>query len=179
MESPRFKTEEREKARLNRRLISSERRDEAEKALLSFALTHWTTGLVMSFSSYGTEISTLFLNQILAQEKRLLLPRRGEAGLVPYIIEDLTSLEPNGKLLEPNPSLSEPWKGPIDIILVPALAFDSNNHRLGYGKGHYDWFLTNWKGGAKSIGIGFKEQGGNTVFPIESHDVPLDEVALF
>ena len=31
-----------------------------------------------------------------------------------------------------------------DFMLVPLLAFDSNNNRLGYGKGFYDKFLKNF-----------------------------------
>lgn len=30
----------------------------------------------------------------------------------------------------------------LDLIIVPALACDINNYRLGYGKGFYDRFLT-------------------------------------
>ena len=43
----------------------------------------------------------------------------------------------------------EPWlsKKPMvpDFMLVPLLAFDNNNNRLGYGKGFYDKFLKNKK----------------------------------
>ena len=32
-----------------------------------------------------------------------------------------------------------------DIILLPLLAYDKNNYRLGYGKGYYDHYLNNQK----------------------------------
>ncbi len=31
--------------------------------------------------------------------------------------------------------------GDIDVLLVPGLAFDSNGHRMGQGKGYYDRFI--------------------------------------
>ena len=35
---------------------------------------------------------------------------------------------------------------PSDIIIVPAMSYDSNGFRLGYGKGFYDRFLPNFMG---------------------------------
>ena len=34
-------------------------------------------------------------------------------------------------------------KNLIDLVIIPALAVDKNNHRLGYGGGFYDRFLEN------------------------------------
>ena len=41
----------------------------------------------------------------------------------------------------------------IDIVLVPLLAFTKKGHRLGYGKGFYDRFLSKTKSGCIHIGI--------------------------
>ena len=38
-------------------------------------------------------------------------------------------------------------------MIVPAMAFDSNGYRIGYGKGYYDRYLTDFDG--KKIGIGY------------------------
>jgi len=58
------------------------------------------------------------------------------------------------------------------VCIVPALAFDENNYRLGYGGGYYDRFLRDYKG--ISIGLCYKELIMN--IPIEEHDIPTDIV---
>jgi len=62
-------------------------------------------------------------------------------------------------------------KTELDMIIVPALAVDKNNYRLGYGGGFYDRFLKNFKG-LKIVCIS-KELIVETVFP-EKHDVKID-----
>jgi 5-formyltetrahydrofolate cyclo-ligase len=57
------------------------------------------------------------------------------------------------------------------ICIVPALAFDSNGNRLGYGKGFYDRFLNEFTG--ISIGITFSELKCD-LLPTENTDIPVD-----
>ncbi len=60
-----------------------------------------------------------------------------------------------------------------DLIIVPALAVDRNNYRLGYGKGFYDRFLKNSP--AKTIVCIPKELIVDTIFPNE-YDIAVDLV---
>ena len=65
-----------------------------------------------------------------------------------------------------------------DTILVPLLAFDSNNNRLGYGKGFYDRFLNKFlkvKKKITTIGVAFSFQKYNKL-PVSSLDVKLDYI---
>ena len=63
-----------------------------------------------------------------------------------------------------------------DISLVPLLAFDKQNYRLGYGKGYYDKYFNKYLNINKSIitiGIAFSFQKYNKL-PTSNYDVKLD-----
>jgi len=64
-------------------------------------------------------------------------------------------------------------KSVIDLVVVPALACDKNNCRLGYGKGFYDRFLAGLK--AKTIVCIPKELLLDTIYP-DDFDIPVDMV---
>jgi len=96
--------------------------------------------------------------------------------------------------------------GDIDLLIVPGLAFDSNGHRLGQGKGYYDRFIAKMryqnnaetgKGERKKpllVGVCLEEQfldaipdgldlgsaddGGSSsgIIPISEHDYLMDMV---
>lgn len=53
------------------------------------------------------------------------------------------------------------------LIIVPGLAFDKRGHRLGYGKGFYDRFLSTHP--ASTIGVCFTEFFLESL-PAEAHD---------
>ncbi len=60
----------------------------------------------------------------------------------------------------------------IDAVVVPMVAFDAHNNRLGYGGGNYDRFLPQLREGAVVVGVAFKEQKIPAV-PLEPHDLSL------
>ncbi|TDN95142.1 5-formyltetrahydrofolate cyclo-ligase [Salegentibacter sp. 24] len=61
----------------------------------------------------------------------------------------------------------------IDVVFVPLLAFDVQGHRIGYGKGFYDNFLSECNSKVIKIGLSFfdAEPAFKEVF---SSDIPLD-----
>ena len=61
----------------------------------------------------------------------------------------------------------------IDLIIVPGVAFDINNNRLGRGKGYYDQFLRMTQ--AKKMGICFPFQMLKEI-PTENHDIKMDAI---
>ena len=65
-----------------------------------------------------------------------------------------------------------------DVSVIPLLAFDENNDRLGYGKGYYDNFLNKYLKINKKIltvGVAFSFQKYNKL-PTSSTDVNLDYI---
>jgi 5-formyltetrahydrofolate cyclo-ligase len=61
----------------------------------------------------------------------------------------------------------------IDLIIVPGVAFDKNNNRMGRGRGYYDKLLSQTK--AVKVGVCFNFQLFDIV-PTEKHDLPMDVV---
>ena len=45
----------------------------------------------------------------------------------------------------------------IDLVIAPGLVFDSGMHRVGYGKGFYDRFLSECRPDCLKIGVNFFE----------------------
>jgi len=100
------------------------------------------------------------------------LPKRKLKNLV---LESFAKLE-KGVFGTFHPKGDNEYSGNFDLIVVPGLAFDSNNYRLGYGGGYYDNFLVN-QPSAKKIGIFYPFQEVENV-PIEQHDVQLDQILM-
>lgn len=69
-----------------------------------------------------------------------------------------------------------PPASPIDVVLTPLVAFDSQGQRLGMGGGFYDRTLQNWQqGGPYPIGLAHDCQQIGSL-PVESWDIPLPEI---
>ena len=65
----------------------------------------------------------------------------------------------------------------IDAVVVPMVAFDAGNMRLGYGGGNYDRFLRELRCDAVVCGIAFREQEVEAV-PTEPHDLALPKIIV-
>ena len=61
----------------------------------------------------------------------------------------------------------------IELVVVPAVAYDRKGNRLGRGKGFYDRLLKSTK--ATKIGVGYEFQLYDEL-PTEPHDVGMDMV---
>lgn len=74
--------------------------------------------------------------------------------------------------------LSEPVgtianKAEIDLLIVPGLVLSKEGYRIGYGKGFFDQYLSDFNG--YTIGVGFQEQIIDHI-PIENHDIRLQAI---
>lgn len=61
---------------------------------------------------------------------------------------------------------------PVQLVLVPGLAFAGNGHRLGYGKGFYDGVLSALPQDVATLGTGFAFQRCADL-PVRPGDVPV------
>lgn len=92
--------------------------------------------------------------------------------LVNYLYNDNTILNENKY------GIMEPDGGEIvdadmiDMILVPLLAFDEKGHRVGYGKGYYDRFLSQCREDVIKIGLSFFEDADH-IDDTGEFDIPL------
>ena len=64
----------------------------------------------------------------------------------------------------------------VDIVLVPARAFDRDGYRLGRGGGHYDRLLPTLRPGVPVVGVACAARIVDRL-PRESHDVPMTHLA--
>ena len=70
------------------------------------------------------------------------------------------------------PQATDTYRGPIDIVFIPLLAFDREGYRVGYGKGFYDRFLPEYKIGQK---IGISLFGSvKSMIDSDNYDIRLD-----
>lgn len=63
----------------------------------------------------------------------------------------------------------------FDMVLVPGLCFDAEGHRVGYGKGFYDRFLSKCRRDCLKIGLSYFEPIGR-IHDIYEGDVTLENV---
>lgn len=112
------------------------------------------------------------LEDILASGKTLLLPRCEANGIMRALqVQSLEQLIP-GKLGIMEPPVNAQEDVP-DLVLVPAVAFDTEGYRLGHGGGYYDRYLSRFSG--NTLGVCFDAMIVERV-PREPHDLPVSAV---
>ncbi len=130
---------------------------------------------ILFYFSIGSEVSTIPLIGDWSDKKRLYLPKLiNEAEFIALPFRGFERLK-KGIYGIPEPEYrgkSEPFKGSLDLIIVPGVAFDENCNRLGMGKGFYDRFLAKLDSVPK-IALSFEEQILAQI-PKENYDKPVD-----
>ncbi len=89
------------------------------------------------------------------------------------ILSSIDCLE-SGVFGTKHPAGNNEYKGTYDLIIVPGLAFDKYNNRIGYGAGYYDYFLKSNISSYK-VAIAYPFQIIDKI-PFEPHDVKLDKI---
>lgn len=122
------------------------------------------------------EINTDFILNILSgKDKNIVISKSDfkSVKMTHYLLTDNTVIRKN------NWNIPEPVDGieigvnKIEVVFVPLLAFDQRGHRIGYGKGFYDKFLSECTPETIKIGLSFFE-AEDTIKDIFESDVALD-----
>ncbi len=109
--------------------------------------------IVISKSDFETREMTHFL---LTDNTKIC---KNEYGIPEPIETEINGIEINSKK--------------IDVVFVPLLAFDEKGHRVGYGKGFYDKFLSECKPEVLKIGLSFFESE-TLISDVLTTDIQLD-----
>ena len=73
------------------------------------------------------------------------------------------------------PSFAQQFLPPVQLLLVPGLAFDDLGFRLGYGGGYFDALLERLPEEVITLGVSFQALRVPNL-PVEPHDLPVDGV---
>lgn len=108
------------------------------------------------------------------KDKTLLLPVSHRKEMTASPFEGNEKMH-RGKFRIPEPT-TPTFTGDIDLIIVPAVAYDKQGRRLGRGGGYYDCFLKKYPN-AMFIGVGYDFQLVEEV-PAERHDQKVHRIIL-
>lgn len=127
---------------------------------------------ILMYHSLPDELSTRSFLKKWGGRKSFYLPRVNGVNLeiLPY---EESRLELGAFHIEEPTGEDVADPSDIELVVVPAVAYDRKGHRLGRGKGFYDRLLATT--GATKIGVGYEFQLLDEI-PVEPHDVAMDMV---
>lgn len=122
------------------------------------------------------EVDTeLILHLLSGKDKEIIISKSDfeTRNMTHFLLTDNTKIKKNEyNIPEPVGGIEVP-SNKIEVVFVPLLAFDKQGHRVGYGKGFYDAFLSECKPGTIKIGLSFFE-AEELIADIFTTDVKLD-----
>jgi 5-formyltetrahydrofolate cyclo-ligase len=143
--------------------------------LLSLPIWAHTYYHIFLHSPTKKELHTnLIITLLQGKDKEVVVPRMASGNsLQHFLLTDSTLLKPNSwGIPEPVEGIEiSPLK--LNVIFVPLLAFDKKGHRVGYGKGYYDLFLSQCKKEAIFIGLSMFD-AEERIEDVGPRDIPLN-----
>lgn len=96
---------------------------------------------VMVYADYNHEVITRYIiEEAWKQKKEVAVPKVCGKDMIFYRLTDFAQLE-EGYYGIPEPTEGETADWQEALMIMPGVAFDRANHRVGYGGGFYDRFL--------------------------------------
>ncbi len=135
---------------------------------------------ILFYASLPGEVDTFaMITKAIELKKHICLPIvvENQRKMIPTLTKTLADLEKGAYgISQPRYDVSlEVNPKDIDAVIVPGLAFDKSNNRLGRGAGYYDRFLASLSADTATIGLAFDFQIVDRL-PLEEHDVPLSAI---
>ncbi len=134
--------------------------------------------VILSYVSILTEVDTInFIKYCFKKNKKIAVPvcDKGSNVMNFYYINDLKELKiSNYSLLEPiikKENLCCYNEKVKYFCVVPGLAYDISGNRIGYGKGYYDRFLSNFN--CLKVGVCY-DFNLYTKIKVNFYDVPMN-----
>lgn len=133
--------------------------------------------VVLLYWSMADEVQTHDFVERWYSEKTLLLPcvDGDDLRLRQYTGPECMVAGEQFGIGEPTADTPE-WTdlGAVEMIVVPGVAFDRKNNRMGRGRGFYDRLLKSTPNAVK-VGVAYDFQMMDEI-PVEAFDVPMDRV---
>lgn len=139
--------------------------------------------IILSYADFKGEVKTNVINEFaLKNDLKLYLPSvidKKNSIMEFYLVSTLEKLkEGHYGILEPSLDNKlfnyEKLKDHKILMIVPGVCFDSNLHRIGYGKGFYDKFLIN-KPLIYKTAVAMDIQVVDNI-TCDSHDIRMNEI---
>lgn len=103
--------------------------------------------VILAYLDYNKEVNTRYLiQQAWKLGKKVYVPKVNGDTMSFHLVYDFEELVSGFRgILEPL-GTNEEWTNSLlqtSLMIMPGVAFDKERHRIGYGKGYYDRFLSN------------------------------------
>lgn len=142
--------------------------------LLAASRLYQEAKTIYGYLPYNQEVQTVpMLERALREGKRVAVPKVYGNEMRFIYITDFSSQVAPGYAGIPEPIADAPVASdPTALVLMPGLAFDPQGHRIGYGGGFYDKFLSREPGHPTiALCYGFQML---LELPTEEHDIPVN-----
>ena len=130
---------------------------------------------IFMYSPFGSEIDvTLIAKRAMQEGKEVAYPicNTENSTMTFHTVTSFNQLQKGAySIYEPSSGNSLAISDENTVCLVPALAFNPQGYRIGYGKGYYDRFLKDFNG--ISVGLVYKRFVSDRIV-IGEYDLPCD-----
>ena len=172
------KTELRRMIREKKRAMTAEEiqtRSARLAALFAASEAYRNAKTIYGYLPYNQEVRTVpMLERALRDGKRVAVPKVYGDEMKFIFLEDLTQVAV-GYANIPEPIADGPVaQEPDALVLMPGLAFDPQGHRIGYGGGFYDKFLSR-EPNHPTVALCYEFQMVEKL-ETEAFDIPVDAV---